>query len=178
MKKVLAFVMTIVMFAALAVPASAVRSPSREVPQIISVNPGKGCFDCKIVTWGQRDSLPGAKKDAFEAAKTKLKDAVPEGFACRQFVFHDVEDKCTNCTLQLMVKGTQVTDEESSVDWTIDEAKNVCAAYSVDMTMEGVTDVAVKQYTNGEWVDVESSVNGNVIVLNAVADAPFAIFMK
>lgn len=181
MKKALVFLLTVVLLVSAVVPAYAVSSPGVTPPRPITTHgsgSGMGCYDCKIVVWGQRDQLSAPKKEVFEAAKACLKEAVPEGFACRQLFYHEIEEKCTLCDLGLVMNGTQVTDEESVVEWLRTNGAEVCAAYSVDMTMDGVADVVVKQYVNDAWVQNEIMVDGNNVVVKGVADAPVAIFMK
>lgn len=185
MKKVLVFVMTIVMLAAMAVPAFAdtgrgdsPAAPTGPEQVYTNTNEEGGCTDCSMVSWGQRDQLPADKKANFEAAKECLQDAVPEGFACRLFVYHDVEDNCAACNIGLELNGTQVPEEDADVEWTRSSGEGVCSAYAVDMSMDGVTEVAAMQYVGGEWTECEVEVDGNCITVKDVQDAPMAVFMK
>lgn len=155
--------------------AQPVYSPNVDPPKVITM----GCDDCKIVTWSSRDILADAKKATFVEAKGVLKDAVPEGFSCRDFVYQDVNDDCTACNIGMLMSGVEVVDENTEAEWLHDnEALDVCSAYRVSLSLDGVTEVVIKQYVNKEWVEKEIAVDTDSIVIQAVVDGPIAIFMK
>lgn len=138
----------------------------------------EGC-PCRIVLWGQRDTLAADKKAAFEAAKESLKEAVPEGYACRDFVYHDMSDPCEKCDIDLLMKGTAKTAEEGEDNaWLRKNGEKVCAAYEVELSLDGVSSVAVKQYVNNAWVERDAFVSGNTVSVWDLVDGPVAIFMK
>lgn len=154
-----------------------IESPHADPPEMIFT----GCDNCKIVSWRNRDILAPAKKANLEEARQQLREAVPEGFACRDLVYQDVNDDCTACDIGMLMVGTEVIDEEAEAEWVHEmKAQGVCSGYRVSLSLEGVSDVAVKQYINKEWVEKEVVVDliGNSVIIEAVVDGPVAIFMK
>lgn len=136
-----------------------------------------GCA-CEIAVWGRRQELTAAKSKKFEAAKDCLKEAVPEGFACRTIVYHSVGKDCGKCNMALVMNNILASDQKTDIEWVRMAKEDVCAAYRVDMSLEGVTEVMVKQYVNNEWKLVDIVVEENIVTLKAVQDAPIAIFVK
>lgn len=158
-------------------PAQPVESPHVDPPEVVF----RGCDGCKIVSWRNRDILAPAKKANLEEARVQLREAVPEGFACRDLVYQDVNDDCTACDIGMLMVGTEVIDEEAEAEWVHEmKEQGVCSGYRVSLSLEGVSDVAVKQYINKEWVEKEVVVDliGNSVIIEAVVDGPVAIFMK
>lgn len=173
MKKVFALMMIIALLAAAMVPAYAVDSPTTHVPVQI-----QGSI-CQLMPWGDRSQLPEEKRAIFEAAWDCLKEAVPEDFACRLFAYHtDTNPVHDACTIQLLMNGSNAEADHAEVKLERQNSDTLCAAYLVDMSIEGVTEVAAKEFVENEWVDLTLSFVDNSIVLYGVHDAPVALFMK
>lgn len=157
--------------------AQPIESPHVDPPEEVF----QGCDGCKIVSWRNRDILAPAKTATLEEAKEQLRDAVPEGYACRDLVYQDVNDDCTACDVGMLMVGTEDIDEETEAEWVHEmKAQGVCSGYRVSLSLDGVSDVAVKQYLNKEWVEKEVVVDldGNSVIIKGVVDGPVAIFMK
>lgn len=181
MKKVLLFVLAALMmagtvFSVFADNTQHVDSPTPPDYQLVSRS--EGCT-CHIVLWGQRNTLPAAKKAAFQAAKECLKDAVPEGYTCRDFVYQDASDGCGACNIDLLMNGTANTEQKDTDNaWVRMEDTKVCATYKVELSLDGVSDVAVKQYKDNTWVEREVHINESTVSILGIEDGPMAIFMK
>lgn len=176
MKKAFVFFLSLVLVMSLALPAFAVGSPIVNPYKPVVVE-GVVC-PCRIVLWSERDILSSEAKAAFEAAKETVKDVVPEGFACRDLVYHRDADQCAPCTVELFFSGASVADDAEKA-WNHSTADvNICEAYEVEMSIEGVTEVVIKQYENNEWVEKEVTLNGGVVTVKNIMDAPVAIFTK
>lgn len=176
MKKVFALMMVIALLAAVMVPAYAVDSPTTSIPVQV---PGNVKCPGEVFLWGNRSQMPAEKRTAFEAAWDCLKEAVPEGFACRLFFYYAIEeDGHDSCTIELLMNGSKTDAAGNEVNMERQEHDTLCATYKVDMSIEGVTEVAAKEFVNNEWVDLELTFEGNSVTLKDVHDAPVALFMK
>lgn len=178
MKKAFALILAVcLLVAAIPVMAYATDSPHVDPPEVVF----QGCYDCKIVSWSQRNVLSAEKLEIFKEAKEQLKDETPEDFTCRDYVYQDVNDDCTACDVGMLLVGTEGVDEETEAKWVRDmKAQGVCSGYRVSLSVDGVSDVVVKQYINKEWVEKEVIVDldGNSVIIKGVVDGPVAIFMK
>lgn len=158
------------------VPGKSVESATAFAPR--EIRSQHGCA-CEITAWGRRNTeLTAAKSKKFETAKDCLKEAVPEGFACRTIVYHCVGKDCGKCNMALVMNSILASNQNTDIDWVRMAKKDVCSAYRVDMSLEGVTEVMVKQYVNNKWKLVDITVEENIVTLKAVEDAPVAIFVK
>lgn len=177
MKKTFALMMAIALLVAAVVPAYAVNSPHTDVP--VKIHGSELCPGCWIELWKDRNKLPEEKREAFEAAWDCLKEAVPEGFACRLFTYHIIEDEGHEaCTFLMVMNGSKNEAAANEIHVQHQNNEELCATYLVDMSIEGVTEVAAKEFVENEWVDLKLSFEGGNIVLYGVHDAPFALFMK
>lgn len=176
MKKALVFFLALVMVMSLILPAYAVSSPYTNPYK--AVWKMEGC-KCSVVLWRDRAALTAPKKASFEAAKESLKEAVPEGFVCRDLVYQLAVAPCGTCDMALFMNGSdkEIT-EEYAIEWMRTTGNKACAVYDVEMSIEGVTEVVVMQYVNKEWVKNEVTVDGDAVLLQGVVDGPMAICTK
>lgn len=175
MKKAFVFFLSLVLVMSLALPAYAVKSPTPA--PYVPVATSEDC-SCRLVMWSERNTQPEACKAAFEAAKETVKDAVPEGFACRDLVYHCMHDHCTSCNLKMFYNNSAEVADDAEKVWTLTPNDDVCAAYEVEMSLEGVTEVVIKQFVNNEWVQKDVVLDGNVVTVNSLVEGAFAIFTK
>lgn len=91
MKKVLAFVLAVVMLMGMAVPAAALTSPTASAKDLIP-DLGKDSYKAVILHTPEdvEKKLSQNIQDLMAEAKGKLKDACPEGFAVKFFFYVEI----------------------------------------------------------------------------------------
>lgn len=166
MKKILALVLTVVLLAAATVSAFAVDSPTAQGPALAAT--ADNVADCFIIPWADRDQLADAKVQAFTAAKACLKDSIPEGFLCRIFAYFDIEGDFDDCNIAMVMNGADAIEPDDSIH----------AVFTMDTKTNGASEVVILQYVNGEWAEKGASIDGDVVIAEALVDAPMAVFMK
>lgn len=164
MKKVLALILTLALAMSLAVSAAAVGSPVAPTTDPNATSPlpevsREGLEDdiiIELTSVEDADKLPQEKQEEFEDAQKSLEDATPEGMAARYFFFFRGLRKGD---------GEQLTEIEEPID--------------VEFLIDGVEEVAVKQFIDGQWVDRKATINGDgTVTVEGLLAAPTAIFTK
>ena len=115
----------------------------------------------KVLLYGVLHTTEEAQKLSADVqkvmaeAKEELKDAVPEGFAVKYFIYVDI-------------KGT-----ESAVSVDFEAINGVNAADIANGRL------VVMQFVNGEWVELEFTINADgTITVQGVVEGPIAFFVK
>lgn len=149
MRKVIAFVLAVVLVMGMAVSAFAATSPVAPVatekktaalPVVVGALPE----DVTFVALHNADKLAAADRDAFMASQLALKEAAPEGMTAKYF-FYVV---CTN-------------------------------SFAFTMQLTNAEGITVMQFVDGKWTEVESALNADgTATVKGVVNGPIVIFTK
>ena len=151
MRRVMTFVLAVMLVMAMAVPAFAVTSPVAPVatetktaalPVVVDTLPA----GVALIPVNAAATLAAEAKETFATAQAELKTAAPEGMAVQYFAYVSIE------------AGTDVT---------------------VTLKVANAKTVAVMQFLDGKWVELKCTLNadGTVTILGVV-EGPIAIFTK
>lgn len=164
MKKALVLVLAFALVMSMAVSASATGSPVAPVtdtkttsplPKVLTDRLANHLIIELIPTEKAEDLTPEQQKN-FEAAQKSLEDAAPDGMNAQYFFYF---------TAYYAGEGG--------------ERSKVTEPLTVPFQVENVSELVVKQYVDGEWVEREVTVNsdGSFDVAGLV-EAPTAFFTK
>ena len=147
MKRMLVFVLAVILVMSMAVPAAALTSPGASADDL---TPGLSkVSNIQVILHDLEEvvDMSEAVQKLMADAKEKLKDACPEGFAVKYFCYVEIIG----------------ADKVASVDFD---------------PMEH-SEIMFKQFIDGEWVELKSTVNEDgSIIAYGVVEAPLAIFTK
>lgn len=153
MKKMLTFVLAILLLAVIAVPAfaasptapEATTSKTSSLPVVADKEQDDSCILYSVY---DADELTDEECDSFKEAQKSLKKEVPAGMRVKYFFYHQpLEATATAC------------------EHTLD--------------IGNYAEVIVKQYVGGEWVELDVKVNENgTITISGIETGPMAIIVK
>lgn len=166
MKKAFVLALALVLTMGLAVPAAAVGTASPTAPTTsetttaplpevttTEVTAEDGTVIVVEPVEATDTKLAEEEKAELATAQTALGDAAPAGMKAQYFFYVRV--------------------------YAQDDATKKVAPATITIKLEGVTEVVVKQFVDGKWVELKSTVNGDgTVTIEGVVDAPMAIFTK
>lgn len=168
MRKVVTFVLAVVLVMAMAVPAmaTAVGSPTAPVaaPDKTTSLPEvtKQDDNSLIVPIEEADTLSDAAKETFSTAQKELmdeekqKEIIPEGMATQYFFYYVPAESA----------------QTSAVTMKIDEL-------DADAQTDASTYIVVKQFQDGKWVELKVTVNADgTVTIEGLGEGPVAVFVK
>lgn len=94
MKKALGLVLALVMVLGMAIPASAVGSPTATTEDLKPLLVSATSDEHKAYTAEEVDELPEEAQKTFVESKEKLEEAIPEGMVARYFFYFASNDTC------------------------------------------------------------------------------------
>lgn len=155
MKKALVMLLAVVLVIGMAVPAYAVASPvGGETSDTATADLPElvGVADnhqVVLVSAEKAEDLSAQAQEIFLAAQTALKDAAPKGMKTQYFCY---------CLFVGDDKPQTVT---------------------ITLKITDVTEVVVKQFVDGQWVELKSALNADgTVTVYGVVEGPIAIFTK
>lgn len=164
MKKAFTFVLAVALVMAMAVPAYAVVSPTAPVynqnttapvPEMVGFEAEGGENASLIVDLVPVEEAPILSEEAQEVyatAQEALEEACPNGMNVLYF-----------CYVTIQQEGEM--EKVNSV--------------SLTLRIEGITQIVVKQFIDGKWVELESIINGDgTVTIKGVQEGPIAIFTR
>lgn len=177
MKKAIVLALAVMLTLSLAVPAAAVTSPVAEDTSDTTTAPlpggvknafvvdveadsevaGDAVLLVELITVEEAGKQPEEAQKTFAAAQKQLAEAKPADMKAQYFFYVNI------------VK----TDAARSFSEKYD------GAVSLTVRIKNITDVVVKQFVDGKWVELEAIINadGTVTILGVV-EGPIAIFTK
>lgn len=184
MKKVLFFVLAVVMVMSLTVPAAAAPEDAAATGLI---SPGATAADLKpelteeshpIVEIHTTEEVLELHEDVQEVmaeAKEQLADACPQDFAVKYFFYVEIvnaQEKAVTVSFESIVKNVAAEDSDTE---TAESESN--GTVDVEDIKQGR--IVFMQFVDGKWVELEFEVNedGTITVFNVV-EGPVAIFVK
>lgn len=177
MKKALILVLAMILTMALTVPVAAVGSPvapetsdttTAPLPEIVEIEivaePESGTktdedtiIVVEPVTAENAGKLTNDAQETFASAQETLQEEVPANMKAQYFFY---------------VTIVQTDNNRSFV-------KNYDGSVSMTMKIANATQVVVKQFVDGQWVELEAIINGDgTITIKGVVEGPIAIFTK
>lgn len=181
MRKVFTFALAVVMVMAMAVPAMAaavgsptapVAEPDQTTPLPVVVDQENGSL---IVPIEEADILSDAAMETFITAEEELmdeekqKEIIPEGMTTLYFFYYVPAEPTENSALTLEIGDLGIDDlkiDDPNVD-----------SLDIEDIISGR--MVVKQFRNGEWIELKVVVNpdGTITILGLGA-GPVAVFVK
>ena len=164
MKKVLAFILAMTLAMSMALSAAAVGSPTAPTKDPNATSPvpevsRDGLEDdivIELIPVEDAENLPEEQQKEFADAQGSLEDATPDGMTPQYFFFFRAFRKG---------EGDQLTKIEDPID--------------VKFLINGIDEVVVKQYIDGEWVELPATINEDgTVTVEGLVEAPTAIFTK
>ena len=166
MKKAIVLMLAVILTLSLAVPAAAVGTSSPKAPtvsqtttaplpkvveQIVKAEDGTEVI---IELLAADDSkLTEKEKETLAEAQAALAKATPSGMKAQYFFF-----------VKVIVK---------------DDATKKVGPVAVTFEVDNVTEVVVKQFVDGAWVELKATLNADgKVSVEGVVDGPMAIFTK
>lgn len=165
MKRMLILVLLAALAVGMAVPAAAVGSPvaptvdpaaTSPLPEVVLDPELEGYMVVELFAVERAGELGEAAQTSFADSQSALEEATPEGMTAQYFFY--------------------ITAYYVNVDGT---HSKVTEPFSVGFKIDNISEAVVKQFVNGEWIELETTISedGIVMVKNA-QDAPMAIFTK
>lgn len=166
MKKAIVLALAVILTLSLAVPAAAVSSPVAEETSQTTTAPLPDVVEKEVTTddgakvvidlsaVNDEASLSNEAKETFAAAQESLAETAPAGMKAQYFFYAT--------TTKVNADGST-----ESYDKPVD----------ITLKIDNVTKVVVKQFVNGQWVELETVMNPDgTITIKGVVDGPMAIF--
>lgn len=161
MKKVLVFVLAVMMIMSMAVPAAALPSPTAAAADLMPVITEESKQIVELHTTEDVLELHEDIQEIMAEAKEQLADACPEGFKVKYFFYVEIT-------------GTEKTSV--SVDFE-SIVEHIGAGEAEEDVKQGK--LVFMQFVDGKWVELEYVVNedGTITVFNVV-EGPISVFVK
>lgn len=171
MKKVLVFVLAVMMLMSIAVPAAA--APEDAAPVAALTSPAATAADlepviteesAQIVELHTTEDVLELHEDVQEImaeAKEQLADACPEGFAVKYFFYVEI----------IGAEKTSVSVDFESI------VENIGEGEAEEEVRQGK--LVFMQFVDGKWVELDYVINedGTITVFNVV-EGPISVFVK
>lgn len=161
MKKVLVFVLAVMMIMSMAVPAAALPSPSAATADLKPVITEESKQIVELHTTEDVLELHEDVQEIMTEAKEQLADACPEGFKVKYFFYVEIigtEKASVSVDFESIVEHIGEGEEEEDVK-------------------QGR--LVFMQFVDGKWVELEYVINedGTITVFNVV-EGPTSVFVK
>lgn len=164
MKKVLVFMLAVMMVVSMALPAAAVASPSAKPGELLPALTEKSYEDVILHSTEDVLKLDKSIQDLMAEAKAELPVATPKGFAVLYFFYVEIIGDMDVVTIDIESIEESV-GTGSSLDKLFEAAEN--------------GEVHFMQYVDGEWEDREFKINADgTITIYGVVEGPKAVFIK